>query len=142
MSAIDTAFLARCIDTLDAARRLLSEREPDDAMYDLLRAACVKEFELVLEQGGRLLRKRLRPYFASNREADRLTFKNIFRHAAKHGVIPAASCERWLAYRDHRNDTAHDCGERFAEGTLALLPGFVADARELERAIANAPDDD
>ncbi len=26
-------------------------------MYDIYRAACVKEFELVLEQNGKLLRK-------------------------------------------------------------------------------------
>ena len=33
---------------------------PDDVLYDVFRAACVKEFELILEQGGRLLRKSLR----------------------------------------------------------------------------------
>ena len=43
----------------------------------------VKEFEIVLEQSGKLLTKRLRPYFASNRQADKLTFKNAFRHAGR-----------------------------------------------------------
>ena len=38
-------------------------------MYDIYRAACVKEFELVLEQSGKLLRKRLAAWFASNRQA-------------------------------------------------------------------------
>ena len=53
-------------------------------MYDIYRAASVKEFELVLEQSGKLLRKRLAAWFASNRQADRLPFKDLFRHAARH----------------------------------------------------------
>ena len=91
----------------------------------------MKEFELVLEQSGKLLRKRLAAYFASNRQADRLAFKDLFRHAAKHGLIGAQACERWLEYRDNRNETAHDYGEAFADATLALLPDFIADAYHL-----------
>ena len=68
---IDTAFLIRCITTLESAFEQLRQRGPDDALYDIFRAASVKEFELVLEQSGSLLKKRLRPYFASNRQADR-----------------------------------------------------------------------
>ena len=47
-------------------------RGTDDFLYGRVRAACVKHFELVLEQSGKLLRKRLADYFASNRQADRL----------------------------------------------------------------------
>jgi len=39
---------------------------------------------------------------------------------------------RWFAYRDNRNNTAHDYGKGFAEDTLALMPTFLADARALE----------
>ena len=113
----------------------------DDIIYDLHRAACVKEFELVLEQSGKLLRKRLAPYFASNRQADRLMFKDLFRHAAKHGLIDADAVERWLRYRDNRNQTAHDYGSGFAEATLKLLPGFIADANALADVVERAPDD-
>ena len=113
----------------------------DDIIYDLHRAACVKEFELVLEQSGKLLRKRLAPYFASNRQADRLVFKDLFRHAAKHGLIDADAVERWLRYRDNRNQTAHDYGSGFAKATQKLLPGFIADAKALADTIESAPDD-
>ena len=84
-----------------------------------------------LEQSGKLLRKRLANFFASNQQADRLAFKDLFRHAAKHGLIESDAAERWLRYRDNRNDTAHNYGEDFAEDTLKLLPSFVADARAL-----------
>ena len=137
---INTDFLTRCIDTLESAFEQLQQYEPSDTFYDIFRAASVKEFEIVLEQSGSLLKKRLRPYFASNREADRLTFKNAFRRAAKHGLISVEVCERWFAYRDNRNDTAHDYGEKFAETTLKLLPDFIADARELAGIIAEDAD--
>ena len=138
---INTSFLTRCINTLDAAYNQLQRHKPTDSFYDIFRAASVKEFELVLELSGSLLKKRLRPYRASNRQADRLTFKNAFRHAAKHGLISTEACERWLSYRDNRNDTAHDYGEAFAETTLKLLPNFIADARVLKQTIDESKDD-
>ena len=128
---IDTTYLRRCLGTLERALGQLGEHEPDSIMHDVFRAACVKEFELVLEQSGKLLKKRLRPWFASNKQVDRLVFKDVFRHAAKHSLIEAAACERWLRYRDNRNDTAHDYGEAFAVETLKLLPSFLADAKAL-----------
>ena len=138
---INTDFLTRCINTLESAFQQLQQHDPSDTFYDIFRAASVKEFEIVLEQSGSLLKKRLRPYFASNRHADRLTFKNAFRHAAKHDLISVETCERWFAYRDNRNDTAHDYGEKFAETTLKLLPEFIVDARNLARIIAEGDDD-
>ncbi len=136
MAAINTDFLTRCIGTLELSLNQLQEHEPGDFIYEVFRSACVKEFEIILEQSGSLMRKRLRPYFASNRQADRLTFKDIFRYAAKHGLISLQACERWFEYRDNRNDTAHLYGENFAETTLALLPRFIEDAKELVRVVS------
>ncbi len=140
--SIDTTFLRRCIQTLEAALAEIEKyRGSGDIFYDICRAACVKEFELVLEQSGKLLRKRLAAYFASNRQADRLTFKDLFRHAARHGLMEPEAAERWLFYRDSRNDTAHNYGEEFAEATLKLLSAFVADAWVLAAMIEVAEDD-
>ena len=138
---LNTDFLDRCVRTLAAALRRLDALDADDEVYDIFRAACVKEFEIILEQCGSLLKKRLRPYFASNREADSLTFKAVFREAARRGLIAVEECERWLRYRDVRNDTAHKYGEAFAEATLTVLPAFVADARHIA-AVVGEPFDD
>ena len=138
---INTEFLVRCIATLESAFEQLRQREPGDTFYEIFRAASVKEFEIVLEQSGSLLKKRLRSYFASNRQADRLTFKDAFRHAAKHDLVSVEASERWFTYRDNRNDTAHNYGEGFAESTLELLPDFISDARELAHVIAEGGDD-
>lgn len=138
---IDTTFQRRCIASLERAiREIEALEDKNDVLYEIFRAACVKEFELVLEQSGKLLRKRLAAYFASNRQADRLNFKDLFRHAARHDLMGTDAVERWLGYRDHRNDTAHDYGEDFAEATLALLPGFIEDARSLADMIEQAED--
>ncbi len=138
---IDTTFLRRCIQSLElASGEIHKHQEADDVLYDVYRAACVKEFELVLEQSGKLLRKRMAAFFASNRQADRLVFKDLYRHAAKHGLIDLETVERWLQYRDNRNDTAHDYGENFAEATLKLLPAFIADAKALADTLETADD--
>lgn len=139
--SIDTSFLRRCIGTLELAYGEIGGlKDRGELVYDIYRAACVKEFELVLEQSGKLLRKRLAAYFSNNRQADRLPFKDLFRHAARHGIMDAEATERWLAYRDNRNDTAHDYGEDFAEQTLRLLPAFIEDARVLADMIESADD--
>ena len=128
---INTDYLDRCIETLESAFNLLQQREPKEIDYDIYRSAGVKEFEIIAEQCGSLLKKRLRDYFASNREADELYFKDIFRHAAKHGLITGDECERWLQYRDYRNDAAHHYGEDYAEEVLIVLPAFIEDAKAL-----------
>ena len=138
---IDTTFLRRCIGTLEQAFGEISvQGKGDDFAYEIYRAACVKEFELVLEQSGKLLRKRLASYFASNRQADRLAFKDLFRHAARHDLVEPDAVERWLGYRDNRNDTAHNYGEDFAETTMELLPAFINDAKALAGVIEQAND--
>jgi len=139
--SVDTTFLERCLDTLERALSELRCSDPNDVAYDVYRAACVKEFEIILEQSGKLLRKRLGAYFANSRQVDRLIFKDLFRHATKHGLIDMAACERWFQYRDNRNDTAHDYGKDFAEATLKLLPDFIADARALARIAREGSDD-
>lgn len=134
---IDVSYLKRCTDTLEKAHTLLGEANPADIEYDMYRSACIKEFEIILEQAGKLLKKVLKPYFANSKQVDMLVFKDVFRHASLHGIIDIESCERWLLYRDNRNSTAHDYGVGFAEDTLKLLPQFIEDARGIIVAIHN-----
>ncbi len=138
--SIDTTFLRRCILALEVAHREVRSIGESDVLHDVYRAASVKEFELVLEQSGKLLRKRLAAFFASNRQTDELPFKDLFRHAARHGLIDIDAAERWLDYRDRRNETANDYGKRFAEAVLQLLPAFIADAKALADTIEAAPE--
>ena len=135
MSELNTDYLARCIATLEKAFNALNELSSEDNLYDIYRAACVKEFEIILEQSGKLLKKCLKPYFSSSKQVDQLNFKDIFRYAAKHGLLELEETERWLNYRDNRNDTAHDYGVSFADETLVLLPQFILDAYRINDVI-------
>jgi len=81
----------------------------------------------------------VRQHFASTKQVDQLNFKDTFRYAAKHGLISLEETERWLSYRDNRNDTAHDYGVGFAEETLRLLPQFIADAYRANDVIRQPP---
>ena len=128
---IDATYYERCIRTLQSAYLLLVKENPDNIEYDMYRSACIKEFEIILEQSGKLLRIVLKPYFHSSKEVDQLYFKEVFKHAVLRSLMTPESCERWLEYRDNRNNTAHDYGVNFAEETLVLLPQFIIDAQKL-----------
>ncbi len=132
---LKSEYLERCVRSLEHALGLLGRTSPDSIDYDVFRNAAIKSFELSLETSGKLLQKVLRPYFASPKEVDRLVFKDLFRQAAKHGILSVESVERWLQYRDNRNNTAHDYGESFANETLKLLSDFVKDAKDLAEII-------
>ncbi|WP_334155196.1 nucleotidyltransferase substrate binding protein [Tepidimonas sp.] len=133
---LNVDHLLRTADTLEQAL-LAIERHPsrDDVLFDLYRNAAIKSFELSLETAGKLLRKALKAYTGSPREVDRLVFNDVLRHAGKHGVLDAAGVERWLAYRANRNNTAHDYGAGFANETLALLPQYLRDVRQLAQTL-------
>lgn len=132
---IDTDFYLRCTLTLEKAYELLIQSKQESLEYEMYRSACIKEFEIILEQSGKLVKKALKPYFHSAKAVDKLVFKDLFRHAAQHGLITLEASERWLIYRDNRNHTAHDYGVNFAEQTLVLLPDFIQDAKALEQAL-------
>ncbi len=140
MFVIDTTFIERCNLTLEKALVHLKQSDKGGISYDLYRSACIKEFEIILEQAGKLLKKCLRPYFPASKQIDKLYFKDIFRQAAKYDIITLDEVERWLEYRDNRNITAHDYGEGFANKTLKLLPQFIIDSYSLVKAIQKEND--
>ncbi len=134
---LDITHMERCIQTLENSMKMLKQREMGSIEYEIFRNATVKGFELTLEISGKLLRKAIKPYFASSQLVDKLTYKEVFRHAAKHSLMSVEEVERWFNYRDNRNTIAHDYGESFAEETLTLLPDFIADAKKLQEQIAH-----
>jgi len=111
--SLNTEHLEHCLETLESAYNQLLKAEKSTIDYEVFRNATIKGFELVLELSGKLLRKKLKAYFASPKEVDQLTFKDVFRHAAKHSLMTTDEVNRWFEYRDNRNTTAYDYGESF-----------------------------
>lgn len=133
MDKLNTDHLIQCIKTLESSLERLQAAQPDSIDYEVFRNATVKGFELTLETSGKLLRKVLKAYTGSPREIDELTYKDLFRHASKHGLLDTKAVERWFEYRNNRNDTAHDYGIAFVKLTLKLLPAFLQDAKSLQK---------
>lgn len=67
MSGIQTAFLQRCIDTLEKSYTMLQSAEEGSIDYELYRNSLVKSFDMTMEQSGKLLRKKITPYFSSKK---------------------------------------------------------------------------
>lgn len=135
MSEINTEFLEKCLKTLERSYAMIRSVSENTIDYEMYWNSLIKSFEMTLEQSGKLLKRKLLPFFASKREVDQLAFKDIFRHAFKHSLITEDAVERWFKYRDNRNNTAHDYGERFAEETLKIIEQFIEDARNLKKVI-------
>jgi len=135
--SIDTTYLKRCILALDKAYEKLQNYKIDDIEYDIYRSAIIKEFEIILEQSGKLLKKAIKPYFHSPKAVDRLYFKDIFRQAGLYDILNIDEVQRWLEYRDNRNSTSHDYGVDLANKTLVLIEQFIIDSTNLAKKLEN-----
>ncbi len=135
--SINTEHLEKCILTLEKSYTLIKTVKEGSIDYEMYRNSLVKSFEITLEQAGKLLKKRLTPFFASNKTVDSLNFKDIFRNALKHSLITEEETLRWMQYKDNCNNTAHDYGKAFAEETLSLIENFLKDVKKLENVIKN-----
>ena len=135
--SINTEILDKCILTLEKSYESIKFSEEGSIDYEMYRNSLVKSFELTLEQAGKLLKKRITPFFATNKAVDSLNFKDIFRNAFKHSLLSQEEVERWFIYRDNRNNTAHDYGKAFAEETLTLIDSFLVDVKNLKKVIEN-----
>lgn len=137
MLYLNVDHLRRCIATLEDSLTLYRQEGEGQAdgessiRQEVFRNAIVKGFELTQEVVFKLLRKALKAYGHGGKKLESLFVKDLLRLAATHDLMDLETVERWFAYRDNRNDTAHDYGVRFAEETLALIAPFLADARQL-----------
>lgn len=129
---LNTDHLKRCIQTLSSSLAFFERAAPDSIDQEIYRNAIVKGDELAQETSFKLLKKALRDYGYGGKKLDATPVKDILRLSATHGLMTLEEVERWFAYRDNRNNTAHDYGEGFARETLNLIPGFIADVSRLE----------
>lgn len=131
MIYLNTEHLEHCIRTLRSSLDLYALAEPDSIEQEVFRNAIVKGYELVQETAFKLLHKALREFGHGVRKLNGLPIKDLLRLAASHGLMTVEAVERWFAYRDNHDNTAHDYGEGFAKETLVLLPAFLDDVSEL-----------
>jgi len=128
---LNTDHLNRCIGTLRLSLNFYEQAPADSIDREIFRNAIVKGYELAQETSFKLLKKALRDYGHAARKLDATPIKDLLRLSATHGLMTIEEVERWFAYRDNRNNTAHDYGENFARETLHLIPDFIDDVTRL-----------
>lgn len=131
MLYLNSDHLVRCLQILASSLAMYQRAEPGSIDQEVFRNAIVKGYELTRETAFKLLKKALKVYGHGGQKLEATPVKEILRLAAVHGLMTLPEVERWFAYRDNRNNTAHDYGQAFAEQTLTLLPGFLADVQTL-----------
>ena len=132
MMNLNTDHLKRCIQTLRSSLVFFEQAAPESIDQEIYRNAIVKGYELAQETSFKLLKKALRDYGHGAKKLDNTPIKDVLRLSATHGLMTLEEVERWFAYRDNRNNTAHDYGEGFAKETLNLIPSFITDVTRLE----------
>lgn len=144
MLYLNTDHLARCRQTLESSLFMYQRAEGGSIDQEVFRNAIVKGYELAQETAFKLIKKALKAFGHSGKKLESTPVKEILRLAAVHDLMTLDEVERWFAYRDNRNNTAHDYGQAFAEQTLVLIPGFLADvallAETLEKKLGKLAD--
>lgn len=138
---LNTDHLKRCIQTLRSSLIFFEQAAPDSIDQEVYRNAIVKGYELTQETSFKLLKKALREYGHGAKKLDSTPIKDVLRLSATHGLMTLEEVERWFAYRDNRNNTAHDYGEGFAKETLSLVPNFITDVARLETVLCERYND-
>ena len=123
--------LRRCMKTLDSSLVFYQAAESDSIEQEVFRNAIIKGYELTQETSFKLLKKALKAFGHGGKKLEATPVKDILRLAAVHDLLTLPEVERWFAYRDNRNNTAHDYGEQFANDTLTLIPTFLQDIATL-----------
>src|SRR5256885_2525846 len=78
---------------------------------EIVRDAAIQRFEYTYELAWKMIKRHLE--WAGNGEAGTLTRRDLFREAARTGLI--ADADVWFEYHQARNETSHTYEETAAE---------------------------
>jgi nucleotidyltransferase substrate binding protein (TIGR01987 family) len=127
--AIDLSPLRRALGMLSEAIVLWHAQPADGVLKPHLRSAVIQSFEFSYELSVRLLRRLLIERAASADAVADLSFNDLLRLGADHGLLDDAL--RWRQWRELRNATSHAYDEAKAQVVAAGAEIFAADAGAL-----------
>jgi nucleotidyltransferase substrate binding protein (TIGR01987 family) len=109
----------KALKSLEAA---LAEKE-----NEFVRDATIPRVEYTYQLGWKVMKRHLK--WAGNDQVDSLTKRDLFREAARTGLI--ADAELWFDYNQARNQTSHTYEPTTAEEVYEAARKFASDARAL-----------
>lgn len=113
------------LSLLTQAAKTLNEAIVAVPRNDFVRDAIIQRFEYTYELSWKTLRR----YFKENQNADEFHIKNIWREAAKHGLIDESEC--WFEFHKARNRTSHTYSRKVADQVIAEAIKFNAEVSKL-----------
>ena len=126
---------------LEAALKALTIGFEEQASHPELltvRDGVIQRFEIAMDLSWKLLARTLRVKFQVH-DSEILTKKDIFRHAAKFGLLQDASA--WFGHYVARNESSHIYDAEMAQATFDRAILFLQDAKwtlgELQRSSIN-----
>ncbi|MFH0799717.1 MAG: nucleotidyltransferase substrate binding protein [Pseudomonadota bacterium] len=130
---LDLTSLEKAAGSLDAAVAVASDGSFMSRLTaeqtDTVRAGVIQNFEFTYELCWKFIQRWLKEHQHLEDAALPRTRKDLFRLAAKHGLID--SPERWFDYGDARNITAHTYDHQKAQIVYDAAIKFAKDARAL-----------
>ncbi|MBI5529847.1 MAG: nucleotidyltransferase substrate binding protein [Deltaproteobacteria bacterium] len=101
----------------------------DPKLFRQFRNSVVQCYEFTYELCWKMLKRRLELDAPSAGSVDGLSFRDLFRLGAEHGLVEDPI--RWFEYREHRNETSHVYDEAKAERVYETAAAFLDDAQRL-----------
>jgi len=129
--ALDLSNLKKTIEALERSLKIIhtGKNSFSEDLLEAIRAGVIQNFEVAYEQCWKFIQRWIR-HNRSPEDADHpRTRKEIFRMAARYGLIPDPL--PWFEYGDARNLTSHTYDERQATTVFKAAERFAQDARNL-----------
>lgn len=105
---LDLSSLTKAIKAVDETLQRATDdklmSQLDDVTQNAIRAGVIQHFEFTYELGWKFIQRWIRLNI-SPEEAEPLTRRELFRTAARHGLI--ADPQPWFSYSEARNLTSH-----------------------------------
>ena len=137
---IDYSKLKSALVNLDRQWANLQQIKDSEAISELdveaMQESVIKRFDIAMEMTWKHLMKYLTEEVGINETPNGQ--KPILRLADQNGLLDTRIGE-WIEYVNARNASSHDCSGEKAEQTLAVIPGFIADAKGLYERMSKEP---
>ena len=127
---------AHNIMLLETAYTLLLNKAESDVHLEIYRAACIKQFEVIVSQSLSLLIG-----YQSVSEAGLITLTAFSAHdtyrsaAILGGPLPITATKRWINYYKLRSKTIATYELSVINEILAILPKFIKDSKALAQSL-------
>ena len=128
---LDLQSLKNSIDALGRSVAVVQHQAPalDPEVQETLRAGVIQQFEVAYELCWKFMQRWLRENTNAEEAAQPRTRKELFRLAARHGLVPDPA--PWFEYGEARNLTSHIDDQSKAAGVFETALRFHDDAQAL-----------